>query len=259
MITIIAITAIFNITWLFNIRSDLKNIKFEEYAGQGYLLEFSLRLKDGTNIELQRKENKLIKKDSNKIILDKVDTHTYNKEFNTITGLLADSSWFKIYVEGNKVLVNISGEIRNVEDTDFFIFGMGQREKYIYANSKLLKYSNNEIVLDNLILDKTEYENYTIYAKDLEQNEYRIYENEKGIYIEKNDEIQVLDESTKINIPDFSHNKNEKALKILFNEVMVNITKDGPKPNFIAYENAWYRDAAIVAMVLKETRKYRSN
>lgn len=34
---------------------------------------------------------------------------------------------------------------------------------------------------------------------------------------------------------------------------MINITKDGPKPNFIAYKNSLYRDSAIIAMVLKKT------
>lgn len=64
---------------------------------------------------------------------------------------------------------------------------------------------------------------------------------------------RVLDDSTKIDIPTFENYQHKKQLKILFNEIMINITKDGPKPNFLAYEKSWYRDTAIVAMALKKT------
>lgn len=108
------------------------------------------------------------------------------------------------------------------------------------------------MILEDLSLEKFEPENYRIYVKN-EDGRYLIYENEYGIYIEKEDEKITLSEGIHINIPDFSEYEDGDILKILFNEVMVNITKDGPKPNFIAYENAWYRDAGIIGMVLKET------
>ena len=80
-----------------------------------------------------------------------------------------------------------------------------------------------------------------------------INENENGIYMSINGKGKILDGSIKINIPSFEGYKYKKQLRILLNEIMVNITKNGPKPNFIAYENSWYRDSSIVAMVLKET------
>ena len=51
--------------------------------------------------------------------------------------------------------------------------------------------------------------------------------------------------------------KHEKILKQLFHEVMINITEDGPKSNFIAYDKVWYRDAAIIAMVLEKTNNVK--
>lgn len=51
--------------------------------------------------------------------------------------------------------------------------------------------------------------------------------------------------------------KHEKILKQLFHEVMINITEDGPKPNFIAYDKVWYREAAIIAMVLEKTNNVK--
>lgn len=98
-----------------------------------------------------------------------------------------------------------------------------------------------------------DYENYIVYAEDEQDNKISIYENEDGIYVYNGIENIVLDNSTKINIPAFENYKHKKQLRILFNEVMINVTKEGPKPNFIAYKNSWYRDSAIIAMVLNET------
>ena len=134
---------------------------------------------------------------------------------------------------------------------------MGLREKFILTNKNekyvLIRYSDKKEIMKDLILEKVDYPNYTIYLKDGDNSNIKIYENETGIYIDKKEETIVLDDSVHINIPNFENYKYKDQLRNLFNEVMINITGEGPKPNFIAYDEVWYRDAAIVAMVLEET------
>ncbi len=42
-------------------------------------------------------------------------------------------------------------------------------------------------------------------------------------------------------------------LRVLHQEVLVNIIDGRPVPNFMVYAKPWYRDAALMAMVLRET------
>ena len=242
---IVIIVATLNVSWFANFKNTIKNQEFEK--PQGVVRPKNILL---NKVEFEIVGNSIIKKDNGETIISGIDGCTVNE--NSITGNLKDTSWFRLYSDKDNVYLNISGKITKIEDL-FYIFGMGIREKYIYKGTTLTQYSNNEIILDNIKLKDIDYKNYTLTVLDEENNEIIIYENEEGIYINKNEVIECLDNSTKIHIPDFSGHKYEKQLRILFSEVMVNITKEGPKPNFIAYENVWYRDAAIVAMVLEET------
>lgn len=65
-----------------------------------------------------------------------MNCYTYNEDGNSITGLLQDSSWFKLYIENNNLMLNLSGKKEKIEYNYFYIFGMGLREKYIYSRWK---------------------------------------------------------------------------------------------------------------------------
>ncbi|MGL5000058.1 MAG: hypothetical protein ACRC5T_13950 [Cetobacterium sp.] len=144
------------------------------------------------------------------------------------------------------------------EKIKFFIFGMGLREKYIFKKSlknetfELVSYPQNKIIISELKNPVILPDLYTVKSLNSIGKEVLIEENKNGIIIKYDKKIDVIS-SRKINIPSFEKYKHSKELKILFNEVMVNITKDGPVPNFLAYPKPWYRDAAIVAMVLEKT------
>lgn len=251
LITIILSLPIYNFRWLFKIQSYLKDEKFNTSNSQNYSLYKYLQ--NDEYFETFFYNNEAIYRCSDgKKIIDNIDQ--YMMEGDYIVGLLKDSNWFKIYFENNELKVNISNQIKTIDKDYFYIFGMGLRKKYILTklnNSeyKLMEYNSKEEVLSNIIIENIDYENYTVYC----DNNIIIYENEYGIYINKNGQTQVLDDSVYINIPKFTDYEHKEQLKILFNEVMVNITEDGPKPNFMAYDGVWYRDATIIAKVLEET------
>ena len=164
----------------------------------------------------------------------------------------------------NTNVANNSQSTTNDQETikmSNILFGMGQREKFVLESSegKAIFYhyaidtKEKSVLLDNLHDVSYDAENYTIFCKDNNNNEIKIYEDETGIYLKKNLSLEVLDNSQTINIPNFSAYSQEKYLKILFHEVMVNVLPNGFTPNYLTYGNFWYRDGAIMAMVLKET------
>lgn len=138
-----------------------------------------------------------------------------------------------------------------------YYFGMGLRTKYILyqnkdANYTLKNYETNEIIARNINVESIDTEHYVVKGKN-RKDEIVIQENEDGIYLYRNGEREILDESMHLNIPDFSKYKYGDKLSILFYEVMINMTTEGPKPNFIVYNHVFYRDAALAAMVCLQT------
>ena len=256
LIGIIIIVALCNLIWIKDFAKNLSNIEFkipEEFKNN---IKFNLYYSDGTSETFYIIDKKIIQLSTGKTILSRVDTYMYNENANCISGLLMNSTWFKLKIIDDEIILNVSEKETKIEKEMFYIFGMGLRDKYILRKNdkyELVEYNTGNVILNNIQIDKIDYPNYTVYAKDINGNSIVIYENEEGIYINKNGKIEILQDNIKINIPTFENYKHKYQLRMLFNEIMINITKDGPKPNFIAYENSWYRDAAIVSMVLEKT------
>ena len=142
------------------------------------------------------------------------------------------------------------------------MMGMGQRKKYVLEKTNENKYifynynldNKQKInVLNNLSSISFDPLNYCIKGLDSNGEELSIYENEFGIYIKDKNEITVLDDDHYINIPTYGGLTYSNYLKILFYEVMVNVLPNGFTPNYLTYGNFWYRDGAIVSMVLEKT------
>lgn len=251
IITIVFLIGIYNIIWFIDLRNNIAKQSFTIPYKQNSV-QIDLKYENNEIESFRRSNTSIIQLSTGKEVLTDIDVQYVNNK-NSITGILNNGKWFKIFTDGNKLLLNLSGNIKEITKEKFFIFGMGLREKYLLVKDnsyyKLIRYSDKSEILKNIIVEDIDYENYIVYAKDIKGEKIKIYENENGIYINE----QTLDDSVKINIPSFEGYNHKKQLKILLNEVMVNITKEGPKPNFIAYDGVWYRDSAIVAMVLEKT------
>ncbi len=256
LIGTIIIVALCNFLWIKDFAKDLSNIEYkipEEFIKNN---KFNLYYSDGTSETFYIINKKIIQLSTGKTILSGIDSYTYTEKSNCLSGVLINSKWFKLKIIDDEIILNVSEKENKIEKEMFYIFGMGLRDKYILRKNdkyELVEYNTGNVILNNIQIDKIDYPNYTVYAKDINGNSIVIYENEEGIYINKNGKIEILQDNIKINIPTFENYKHKYQLRMLFNEIMINITKDGPKPNFIAYENSWYRDAAIVSMVLEKT------
>ena len=256
LIGTIIIVALCNFLWIKDFAKDLSNIEYkipEEFIKNN---KFNLYYSDGTSETFYIINKKIIQLSTGKTILSGIDSYTYTEKSNCLSGVLINSKWFKLKIIDDEIILNVSEKENKIEKEMFYIFGMGLRDKYILRKNdkyELVEYNTGNVILNNIQIDKIDYPNYTVYAKDINGNSIVIYENEEGIYINKNGKIEILQDNIKINIPTFENYKHKYQLRMLFNEIMINITKDGPKPNFIAYESSWYRDAAIVSMVLEKT------
>ncbi len=132
----------------------------------------------------------------------------------------------------------------------FFLFGMGDRPKLIYKEGVLYAYPTYHVlyrwhVIEEIILPA----DYTVV---LNNGAVRIYENESGVYLTEGSQTVTL-ASSRLHLPTFEGHPYSELLRILHHEVLINIIDGQPVPNFFVYPKAWYRDGAMMAMVLKQT------
>ena len=144
-------------------------------------------------------------------------------------------------------------------EKQFYIFGMGNREKYIYKKGgSLIKFSTNEAVYSfDVKREKFLYDRYMVVIWTNDEKVYLIKENSYGAYLyditDGEKQILILCESEYINLPDFDNCKYPEQLRILHQEVLVSFLGDLPVPNIFTYKKPWYRDSAMMALVLEKT------
>ncbi len=137
----------------------------------------------------------------------------------------------------------------------FYLLGLGDREKLLYKDGKIITIDSGEVIKEfdedySLIIPNE----MTILIKEKNGNYSKIYENNDGVYIESNNEKNLIEGTDKyIKLYNFENEPYQNIKKVLYSEILFNIKHNKIIPNIIVYENAWYRDAAIASMVLKYT------
>ena len=153
-------------------------------------------------------------------------------------------------------LEELRNEFRSYElpEARFFLFGMGNRPKLIYSGGQLISAFDGTIVRtydvhEDLILPNA----FRVRISTTEGEKICIYENEKGIYIDRPKAQEILFEGEDLILPAFEGHRFSEVLKVLHHEVLVNIEDGLPLPNYLVYRKPWRRDAAMMAMVLERT------
>ncbi len=135
-------------------------------------------------------------------------------------------------------------------ERQFFLFGMGHREKTAYMDGKLTTVFGNS-VLYSWDVEKEEFffDEYRVVLTLKDGSTVEIYENCEGVYV--NDTCIA---SSRLNLPTFEEYKYQKHLKILLHEILISFNeKNEPVPNIYVYNKPWYRDGAMMALVLEKT------
>ena len=60
-------------------------------------------------------------------------------------------------------------------------------------------------------------------------------------------------EPERVRLPSFAGQQHANILRVLHQEILINIVDGRPVPNFLVYSRPWYRDSALMAMVLART------
>ena len=178
-------------------------------------------------------------------------------------------------------------EISHKKNSDFFSFGMGDRRKMIYKKGKLIDLKTKQVIRSFDFTHEMIIPNmYTVLLLDQAGQITRIYEDETGVHIEKgrmakiwedwnnynqweddrlnNRETRLVENiasetittsKNKINLPNFEDSKVGRVLKVLHQEVLVNIDHGKPRTTLMARtnESGLYREGMVAAMVLEKT------
>ena len=146
---------------------------------------------------------------------------------------------------GSRVLPNIR----------FFLFGMGQRQKLVYRSGQLMNAASGQLLREwKLKSDVIVPPDYLVALETADGATVHIREDETAVWIEEGGTRTAVEGTQHpIRLPDFAGHRYSRILRVLHQEVMVNITPAGPVPNFFVYPKPWYRDSAMMALVLRET------
>jgi len=138
-------------------------------------------------------------------------------------------------------------------DTPFFLFGMGGREKLLYKNGALICCETAQPVRTFEILsEEILAPEYTV-RMTTAKGTVTVSENEVGVHLtDENGETTTLTASP-VHLPDFADHPYRDAMRILTHDILINVIDGKPVPNFIVYKKPWYRDGAMMAMVLGRT------
>lgn len=150
-------------------------------------------------------------------------------------------------------LRSIHTNIRNMPDIKFYLFGMGDRKKIIYKDGKLFDAITGNIirqwkVTKEFIVPPA----YLVYLETADQKKIRIQENEEGVFICEGNKRTTITKS-RLHLPSFEGHAYASVLRVLHQEILINVNNGLPVPNFMVYRKPWFRDATLMGMVMKQT------
>ena len=150
---------------------------------------------------------------------------------------------------------NEFGGTQKMPDVKFFLLGMGDRTKLIYKDG-VLKNS-----LTGLIYSKWKVKNeiilppdYTVFLTTEDGKSITIKEDESAVWIEENgSRYSVPGTKNHVTLPVFSEYRYPQIMRVLHQEILVNVISGLPVPNYFVYNKPWYRDGAMMSMCLVKT------
>jgi hypothetical protein len=167
--------------------------------------------------------------------------------------LLSPEEALKDYRDNLRKLRKEFGGMRTLPDVKFFLFGMGGRPKLLYQNGAL----RNALTGETLKQWDVESEiivppDYAVFLTTRDGNKIKIVEDEQALWIQEGLHKFILSQSP-IQLPVFFGHRYAPVLRVLHQEVLINIIQGKPVPNYFVYKKPWYCDGSSMCMVLKET------
>jgi hypothetical protein len=151
------------------------------------------------------------------------------------------------------------GGSRELPNVPFFLFGMGQRPKFLYRDGKLIDLKTGVIVRQwKIKSDVILPPEYRVVLTLDDDSKLQVAEDENAIWITTaTNRVTIGKTEAPVKLPMFENHKYSQILRVLHHELLINVTTNGPVPNFFAYKKPWYRDGAMMGMVFQKTGNVR--
>lgn len=144
-------------------------------------------------------------------------------------------------------------EVYHLPAVSFYLFGMGARRKMLYRAGKLLDACSGEVIrLWEVTAEQIFPAEYAVRLLTGDGGCVWLQEDEEGVWLEEDGRRTCLSASP-VHLPRFAAQPFAAVLRVLHQEILINVIDGKPVPNFFVYGKPWYRDAAMMAMVLQRT------
>lgn len=147
------------------------------------------------------------------------------------------------------------GGARALPDVSFFLFGMGQRTKLLYKDGSLIDARTHNVlrhweVKGEVIVPP----DYAVHLTTSDGKSIGIVEDERAVWIEQDGKREpVAGTESPVHLPNFSTYAYPGIMRVLHQELLINVVEGKPVPNYLVYPKPWYRDGAMMAMCFKTT------
>jgi hypothetical protein len=136
---------------------------------------------------------------------------------------------------------------------EFFLFGMGDRTKLVYRNGTLSSATNGEVlrhwdVAEQCIIPPA----YLVALRTRDGEDVTVREDSEGIWLTEGDSTTALGRS-RVALPSFSEYRYPAVMRVLHQEMLINVVDGAPRPCLFTYSHPRYRDAAMVCVALART------
>jgi len=136
---------------------------------------------------------------------------------------------------------------------EFFLFGMGDRSKLVYQNGTLSSATTGEVLrhwdaAEQCIVPPA----YLVVLRAKNGEDVTLREDSEGIWLTEGDSTTALSRS-QVALPSFSEYRYPAVMRVLHQEMLINVINGAPRPCLFTYGHPWYRDGAMVCMALART------
>jgi hypothetical protein len=143
--------------------------------------------------------------------------------------------------------------LREMPAARFFLFGMGSRQKLLYRDGALWELPSGRVVKQwNVASELIVPPAYAVLVHRTDGGGVLLEEDEAGVWLTEDGRRTALSKS-QLKLPTFAGRPSANVLRVLHQEILINVVDGKPLPNLLVYATPWYRDGAMVAMVLART------
>ena len=147
------------------------------------------------------------------------------------------------------------GDTRELPAQPFFLFGMGLRTKLLYNAGTLFNAESGAVIRKwDVAEDVIVPPDYAVMLRTKTGGTVRLREDENGFWIEDGNGRKLISGTdAPVRLPQFEEFRFPMVMRVLHQELLVNVTSAGPVPNFFVYKRPWYRDGAMMALAFRRT------